>query len=366
MLQTFNFFLYLGATGFGGPLVLIQQMRHYYVDESKQISAIEFDQVFTLIKAMPGPIAFQMAVYLGHKFYKIIGALAAAIGLVLPSFTMMLFAGYFYTSFVNVSFVHPVLEGFLFSVSAVILISLKSLLVNNYKVITFIPLVLINMFLCWKQILPEPFLIIGFGLLTILIKQNENRAKLISAVFLLVDWSTVYELFKICLISGAVVFGTGLALIPALKTSFVDVNHWISLKEFADGVIFGQMSPGPVTITGSFLGYRIAGPIGAIAATVGIFLLPFIHMVTWFPHAVKWLSAQKWIHDFLLGATAAVVGSILLTIVMLNIESYNKVMFWILFLASFIILTLKPRIPVMPIVILSGLVNLLAFLQWHK
>lgn len=341
--------------------MLIQQMRQNYVTDLKQMSEEEFDRAFTLIKAMPGPIAFQMAAFLGNRFHKATGAFVASASLLLPSFLMMIAVGYFYTDLANVSIFNPLLDGFLFSVSAVILISLKSLIVNNYKSVIFIPFVLISMFLFWKHVLPEPLLIIGFGLLSVLVNQKVNRLKMISAVFLLVDWSTIYELFKICLVSGAVVFGTGFALIPVLKTNLVDVHHWITLKEFNDGVIFGQMSPGPVTITGAFLGYQISGIVGAFTAMLGIFLMPFIHMVTWFPHAVRWLSRQRWVNDFLVGATSAVVGSILITIINMNVESYNKIMFWILFLISFFVLVFRPRTPIILIILLSGLVNLLGF-----
>ena len=361
MKQLFKYFLYLGVAGFGGPLMLIQQMREHYVDDLKELTGKEFDQAFTLIKAMPGPIAFQMAVFLGNRLYKSLGGLVAGFALLLPSFIMMVTVAYFYASFVNVSFIHPVLDGFLFSVSAVILISLKSLVINNYKFIIFIPLVLLNMFLCWKQILPEPLLIVGFGLLAVFINQKVNRLRLFSAAFLLVDWQTVYDLFKLGLVSGAVVFGTGLALIPVLKTNLVDIHHWLSLKEFNDGVIFGQMTPGPITITGAFLGYRISGFMGSLGMMFGIFLMPFFHMMTWFPYAIKWLGGQKWINNFLVGATSAVVGSILVTIINMNAESYNKIMFWVLFLANFAILILKPKTSILLLIVISGLLNLLFF-----
>lgn len=361
MKQLFRYFLYLGATGFGGPLMLIQQMRQHYVNDTKQMAAEEFDQAFTLIKAMPGPIAFQMVAFLGNKFHHVRGALIAGLSFLLPSFLMMVTLGYFYSYFVNISFFNPILDGFLFSVSAVILISLRSLVINNYKFIIFLPMVLITMFLSWKNVVPEPVLIVGFGLLSILVNQKINRLKLISAAFLMVDWSIIYELFKICLVSGAVVFGTGLALIPVLKTNFVDLHHWLSLKEFSDGVIFGQMSPGPVTIAGAFLGYQISGLVGAATAVFGIFFMPFVHMVTWFPRAVKWLSAQKWINDFLVGATSAVVGGILITIVSMNVESYKKPMFWVIFPSTFFILIFRPKTAIVLVVILSGLLNLLGF-----
>lgn len=360
MYEMFKFFLYLGVTGFGGPLVLIQHMRDYFVSRKNMMTSAEFDQVFTLIKAMPGPIAIQMSAFLGHRFFKLKGGLLSVTALILPSFLMMTMLGIFYSYFVEIKFVHSILDGFLFSVTGVILLSLRSLIVNNYKYILFVPLAVLSLFICWKAWVPEPFIIVGFGLFSIMLHRNLNQVTLFSAAFLLVDWQKVFELFKICLISGAVVFGTGFALIPVLKTNFVDQQQWISLKVFSDGVIFGQMTPGPVTITGTFLGYQISGFIGALAATIGIFFMPVLHMVTWFPHAVRWLSKQSWINDFLIGATAAVVGSILNTVISMNFESYNKVMFWVLFLVSFFLLFFKPKTPVVLIILISGLVNLLA------
>lgn len=362
MYELFRFFFYLGITGFGGPLILIQHMREHFVSEKKLMNASEFDQVFTLIKAMPGPIAIQTAAYLGHRFYKLKGGLIAAVALLAPSFLIMIILGVFYSYFVEIKFVHSVLDGFLFSVTGVILFSLRSLVLNNYKYILFIPLVALSLLICWKMWMPEPLLIVGFGILSIIAHRSMNRLTFFSMAFLLVDWSKVFELFKICLVSGAVVFGTGFALIPVLKTNFVDQHQWISLKVFSDGVIFGQMTPGPVTITGTFLGYQISGLIGAIAATIGIFFMPVFHMVTWFPYAVRWLSKQNWINDFLIGATAAVVGSILNTIISMNFDSYGQIMFWILFVTSFVLLFFKPRTPVVFIILTSGLINLVVAL----
>lgn len=358
MLETFNFFLHLGATGFGGPLVLIQQMRHHYVDETKKMSALEFDQAFTLIKMMPGPIALQMAAYLGFKFHKLVGAILAAFGIIFPSFMLMILIGYFYSSFVNISFVNPILEGFLFSVSAIILLSLRNIISGNNKYVLFYPILILCIYLSWIKIIPEPVMIIGFGALSVLFYSQVKTSNLFSVAFFFVDWEKIYELFKTCLITGTVVFGTGLAMIPVLKTSFVDINNWITLKEFNDAVVFGQMTPGPITITSTFLGYQCSGFAGALAATFGIFLMPFIHMVTWFPLAIKFLSKQKWIHNFLIGATAAVVGCIFSSVAYMNKDSYSKPMFWIVFLTAFAVVYVKPKISIILIIMAGGILNL--------
>jgi chromate transporter len=354
-----KYFLYLGATGFGGPLVLIQQMRDHYVEKENQISAEEFDQAFALIKAMPGPVAFQMATFLGQRFFGFWGAASAGVCLLLPAFIMMVLFGYHYDSFAHNPYVVPVLDGLLYSASAVILMSLKNLINTNKKNLLFWMFVAVNLVLTWYQILPEPALIVTFGVLAVFYKRfTQGPQMLLSVPFFFIDYSKIYELFKICAYAGAFVFGTGFALLPALKTSMVDVHNLISIKQFNDAVVFGQMTPGPITITASFLGYQISGIAGAFVATIGIFLLPFIHMTTWFPHAMGWMRRQKWISQFLMGATAAVVAGIITTVVHMNIESLNNPILWLIALSSFALIYFRSKTPVLLIFAVAGVVNL--------
>lgn len=361
MFNLFKFFLLLGSTGFGGPLSLVQLMREHFVEKEKKIEAEEFDQVFTMIKAMPGPIAFQMAVFLGRRFFHFSGACLAAFGLIFPPFVMILLIGVFYESLSQVSSIQYVLKGFLYSVSAIILLSLRSMILSSYRNPIFWMIIVISFFISFKGLLPEPAVIIGFGILVAVSQSSFFRTKnlFFSSAFFLFDWERLFPLFKTCLYAGAFVFGTGLAFLPVLRGQFVETNHWLPLQVFNDGVIFGQMTPGPVTITASFLGYRISGIAGAFVATIGVFLMPFIHMVTWFPSAVRWLARQIWVKPFLIGATGAVIGTILDTIAKMNAESYIRPQFWLIAISTFLILLWKPKSPLLLIIFLSGLANLL-------
>lgn len=361
MRELFKFFLILGSTGFGGPLSLVQLMREKFVDQDKKISHAEFDQVFTMIKAMPGPVAFQMAVYLGRYFYGFWGGAVAAIGLIFPPFVMIVLIGIFYEDLAAFTTVQYALKGFLFSVSAIILLSLRSMVMTSYRSILFWIIISISFYLSWKKYVPEPLVIIGFGTLVALSQSSRFRSKhsFFSITFLMFDWEKITAVFRSCAYAGTFVFGTGLAILPVLRVDFVDLKQWLPLQEFNDGVIFGQMTPGPVTITASFLGYRISGFAGALAATSGVFLMPFIHMVTWFPTAVRWLGRQLWLKPFLLGASAAVIGSILETIVRMNIDSYRLGIFWFIFIGTIILLVLRPKTPLLAIILISGLINLL-------
>jgi chromate transporter len=359
MIEMFRYFFYLGLTGFGGPLVIVPQMRNHFCDRHGKLTHQEFDQAFALIKAMPGTIAFQVAVFLGRKFHGTGGGFAAAIGFVLPSFLMMLLFGMFYDSFAHSQHVQTVLAGFLFAASAIILMSLKSMVVANKKYAVFWAFLILSMGLAWFEVLPEPALILGFGVLAILSEKFAGKMYLFSAVFFAVDWPQIYQFSKTCLYAGAVVFGTGYALIPVLKSGLVDFHHLVDLKQFNDGVVFGQMTPGPIVITATFLGYQISGLTGAVFGTVAIFLPPFFHMMTWFPLAMGWMSRQRWINQFLIGATAAVVGSIVVTVIRMVESSFQLPIFWILFFASAAILAFRPKISILLIFLVAGAANLL-------
>lgn len=363
MLDDIKYFFYLGLTGFGGPLILIKQMRTHFAEKNKKISTEEFDQVFALIKAMPGPVAFQMAVFLGQKFHHFRGAFSAGAALLLPAFIMMILAGYYYDSFSHDPRVMPVLEGLLFAASAVILLSLKNLVIGNRNDLFFWAILAVNLVLSWFHVLPEPVLIVIFGLMAVLKdKFIDKKIGHLSVGFLFVDTELLYKLFKICAYAGAFVFGTGFALIPVLKTNMVDVHQLISIKQFNDGVVFGQMTPGPITITATFLGYQISGLAGAVTATFGIFLFPFIHMATWFPHAIAWMRRQKWISRFVMGATAAVVAGIVTTVVQMNMSFYGLFMFWFIFCGTLVWMYLKSNTPVLLVFFVGGLLNL--FSTW--
>lgn len=359
MTELFKYFLYLGLTGFGGPISLIQQMRQYLVEKKEFMDGQHFDKAFTLIKAMPGPIAFQMAVYCGHCLKGRWGGFLVGLGLILPSFLMMIFIGIGYEFFHNNIFITALLNGFQFSVAAVILWSLKSFLTQSAEKIIFWILLFLAGILYFFNLLPEPVIILGFGAFVVtLSKVSKNKFYAISAISFISEPELLWKLFKICTYAGAVVFGTGLALLPVLQNQFVVKYHWLDLQTFNDGVTFGQMTPGPVTITSTFLGYKIAGFAGALVATIGVFIIPLFHMLTWFPKVFNWLSGQDWIDDFVVGASAAVVGVLIVTIYQLNRMFMSSSHFWIISLSALISLFLRPKTPIFFIIFAGGVINL--------
>ncbi len=361
MIAICKYFLFLGATGFGGPLSLIQQMRQHFVDETKEISASQFDQAFALIKAMPGPIAFQMAVFCTHFLAGRLAAIAAGICLILPAFLLMILAGVGYQFLTDNIYITELLIGFQFSVAAIILLSLKTFFLQYYKKLVFWFILIISAVLFFLRIAPEPVLIVGFGMICAFGFSwiTSRQVSVMSVTFLTVDTDVLWKLFKVCTYSGAFVFGTGLALLPVLQEQFITQYHWLNLQVFNDGVTFGQMTPGPITITATFLGYKIAGFSGAILATIGIFLIPLFHMITWFPKVLNWLGQQTWISNFLLGATSAVVGILLITIFKMNENNLHLPQFWFIFVGTLLFLLKKPKTAIYKIIFCAGIVNLI-------
>jgi chromate transporter len=359
-----KYFLKLGATGFGGPLALIQQMRRDLVETEKLIDANEFDQAFTLIKAMPGPIAFQVAVHCGYKLNGLWGAFLSGFGLIFPAFVMMILMGIFYSQLVVLGAVKDFFVGMQYAVAAVILLGIKGFAFNYRRNYLFWIIAIVTGLLFYTKLVPESVLIVGSGLVLVAANflQNQFQSKIVSSfapLFLIGFDEKLIILFKTCFTAGALVFGTGLAVFPFLQAQLVDQYMFLPISVFNDGVTFGQMTPGPVTISTTFMGFQISGIQGAIVATVGLLLPPFFHMTTWFPKAMQWMARQSWIPQFILGSTAAVVGCLLVTVYRMNMAELNQITFWVIFIISLIILNFKPQVSILRVLLGSGLVHLL-------
>ena len=365
-----KYFLYLGTTGFGGPIALIQQMRTDLAEkpETRIISESEFDQAFTMIKAMPGPVAFQMAVYIGVKQKKFWGGLLAGFGIIFPAFVMMVMLASFYDTIIENHFLNSAIQGAQYAVASIILMGLYKLSKIYHAKIVFWIFAIFAAVTFYFKIIPETILIIGTGIFFVLMSMAKLKNKLMSFsifIFSALDLDRIIHIFKDSFKTGALVFGTGLAAFPFLQTAFVDQLGWLDLRTFNDAVSFGQMTPGPVTIATTFMGYKMAHLPGALAATVGLFLPAFIHMTTWFPKALSWMSSQKWISYFILGSTAAVVGCVFITVVNMNMNEYSKYSFWLIATIALLLqLNFIPQIKnisILKVIGIGALINVILY-----
>lgn len=362
MKEVLFYFLRLGVLGFGGPIAAIAQMHRDLVEERGWMTNEHFQQVFPLIKSMPGPISFQTAVYFGRYRAGFWGAVLAAFGLVFPSFLLMVALAHFHSQFEQAAWIRSLMLGFhagAVSLIAFALIALSRGLTRESRfwiaiVVGFVALEFFHV--------SEVIVILGTAAIALAFEFRPKKLAafaLVAAPVVAVSSSNVLlELFWVCFKSGAVVFGTGLAIIPLLENAIVHQYHWLSAPEFMDALAFGQLTPGPVVITVTYVGYKILGLGGALLATIAIFLPSFVHMTTWFPKATQWLARQKWIKP----VTTALAGAVIASIVWALLRIIKDFSFYQtgISLALLIVLILMSQIPSWLVVILGGVIGLFA------
>jgi chromate transporter len=336
--------------GFGGPFAIIASIQNDLVKNRKWLSEQEFNSAFSLIKAMPGPVAFMTAVFVGRHRGGLLGGLLAAFGIVFPSSILMVLFSIFFSSIAHLSFTTTLLLGMQVCALGVILGSLKNLIQKNIAHPIFWCLVIISALINYSHPRLEPIIIICFGLLMMVAKPILGEKKLLEA-------SMLFAIWLVCFKAGALVFGSGLAIVPMLKYDVVTKYHWLSESEFLDALAFGQMTPGPVVITSTYIGHKVAGGLGALIATVGIFSASFFHMMTWFPYLIKKLSGATWIENFIFGAVAAVIGPIIMSVWKL-FYGLTITPVAIVFLILSLLITLSGKIPMWLIIPGGGIIFL--------
>ncbi len=333
-------------------------MQAELIEKRHWMEISDFNATFSLIKAMPGPIAFQTAVFLGRHRAGFWGGLIAGFGIVFPAFIMMILFSVFFSSIADLAFTHALMLGMQVAALGVIMGSLKGLVKNNYKEIFFWVLVTISGAINYFHPGLEPIIIISFGIMMVLTKLYLRQKNMImfSVASLFYFSDDLKNLAQVCFKAGALVFGTGLAIVPMLQHDVVVRYHWLTQNEFLDALAFGQMTPGPVVVTATYIGHKIAGIPGAIVGTICIFAASFFHMSTWFPLVVEKLRGKKWINDFVFGAIAAVVGPIIVTVAKMGM-GINLSFFLIVMGAVFFVLTLSNKIPLWLLIPCGGLLN---------
>lgn len=347
-----RFFLGLGLTGFGGPLALIAEMQKELVERRQWISLVEFRQVFTAIKSMPGPVAFQTAQYLGTRYTDRKGGLLAATLLLLPATVMMIVLAAAYDAFQQSADMVNLMQGFQMGALALIAMAVRSLVADYTRQIRFWIVTALATTALALHLVPEiaAILLLGFGLVALEHRWRLNKKLEAGFSLLLLMW--------ICFKAGAFVFGTGLAMVPLLERDFVVENNWITHAQFMDALAFGQLTPGPVSVTVTFVGYKLGGLGAALLATAAIFAPSAFHHLTWFPKFVGWFTKQEWIKPFVEGATAAIVGGILVSIWALA-QSANH--FQLGLFAVTLLVALKFKMPGWVFIVVPGVIALIYF-----
>ena len=313
------YFLRLGSLGFGGPVALVGYMQRDLVDERRWIEQIDYDEGLALAQLAPGPLAAQLAFYLGWVRARLLGAVLVSVAFVAPSFLMVLALSVLYVRFGGLFWMRGAFYGIGAAVTAIIARSVVLLAKKTLKadrllwaigILNVVGTVITQSEIIW--------LIVGGGFVTMAIRARPKAVPLLGiplpAIWVtgLYGPATLVTLGKILTFftaAGLLVFGSGLAIVPFLHGGVVVDNAWLTERQFLDAVAVAMITPGPVVITVAFIGYLVAGFAGATLAAMGVFVPCLLIVLVAAPHYRR-LATDARIKSFVSGVTAGAVGAI--------------------------------------------------------
>src|SRR3974390_1494850 len=316
------YFLRLGTFGFGGPIALVGYMQKDLVEERRWFSKDDYLQGLAFCQLSPGPLAAQLAIYLGWLRAGVVGGTLTGIAFILPSFVMVVALAAFYVRFGSLPWIQGVFYGVGAAVIAIIARSAVKLVRTTLGQDWLLWIVFSAMAIttAWKES-EIVWLFVVCGIVVMLIKAP-RRASLASAALFppsfgqpitglhgIATLGTVGALFLFFVKAGAFVFGSGLAIVPFLYGGVVGRYHWLSERQFVDAVAVAMITPGPVVITVGFIGYLVAGFPGAVVAALGTFLPCYFFTIVPAPYFKKYGKVPA-IVAFVDGGTAAARGAI--------------------------------------------------------
>ncbi|HMC56232.1 MAG: chromate transporter [Gemmatimonadetes bacterium] len=358
-----RYFLRLGALGFGGPVALVARMRQDLVDGRGWIAEEDFRDGLALAQVAPGPLAAQLAMYLGWLVDGVLGATVVGVAFVLPSLliVLVLAAGYARAGGL------PIIGALFYGVGAAVIAVLaragyrlaRSTIATD-RVLWFITGVNAVATVALRR---ESVLLVLLSGLFLLAARAAMRGKdesaspgttrplTIGAVSMLsplagiaVSASSLPALFVFFAVSGLVVFGSGLAIVPFLHGGVVVERHWLTEQQFLDAVAVSLLTPGPVVITVAFIGFLVAGMAGGIVAAMGVFLPAYLVVLLLAPRFGA-IRADGRARTFASGVTAAAVGALLGAVVVMGTRTLVDLPTAAIAVAALVWLLARPRVP---------------------
>jgi len=377
----------LGATAFGGYMSLVAIVQKQLVEIDKKLKEEDILDGISLTSVLPGPVAVNTVAYIGYRLRGISGSIMAFLGIILPSFVLVILLSWLYFTYGNVPAVKNVFNGIMPAVTALIVTvaigmsrkTIKSisqwiicamaailLVVVGGFAITLIMIILsgvVGSFLYKQPLSSEQNCSKGTAI-------NKKQWLISGAVLLLLLCLLLWggqsqdapkNLRVLYTFSGIslTLFGGGYVVIPALHELFVDNLQWLTSSEFADGIAIGQITPGPIFITATFIGYKVAGILGASLATVGIFTPPAVLTVL-LSRFVEALKQSAVVKAIMKGIRAAVIGMIFASAVTIGQTMVISVVSILIFVITFVI-SLKYVINPIYLILGSGLVGFVLF-----
>lgn len=317
-----RYFLRLGTIGFGGPVALCGQMEKELVQEQKWLTKEEMREGIAVCQSLPGPLAIQVGIYIAYLRGGFWGAWAGGWAFILPNFIIVATLGALYVHFGDLPPVRAIFYGVSPAVIALILHScyrLAKLGMEDALQWIIAGACLVITVAVQAEV---AILFIAAGIVGILYYGTLFRpAQAPSFPFFAAvpaaagtlgapSGSLLAKLFVFFLKAGSLTFGSGLVIVPFLEKGLVQQTGWLNERQFLVAVAMGMLSPGPVVITATFVGYLVGGFWGSLVSTVGIFLPSFLLVLIVAPILIRH-RANRNVQGFVKGAYAAAIGTIL-------------------------------------------------------
>jgi chromate transporter len=330
--QLVRYMLGLGTWGFGGPVALVGYMYRDLVEKRGWITESDYKEGLTLAQLMPGPMAAQLAIYLGFVHFRIVGATLVGLAFVLPSFVMVVLLGAVYAAYGGIGWMQAVFYGVGAAVIGIIAMSAYKLTRKNIgKDKLLWAIFAVNAILTIVLQAEMVWTVIGAGVLVWLLRAPPNIFRggaahaaaaplLASFMFTQVDTAKLAQIGGYFAYAGAFVFGSGLAIVPFLYGGVVKEYAWLTDRQFVDAVAVAMITPGPVVITTGFIGFLVAGFWGAVVAAAGTFLPCYLLTIVPAPYFKKH-GKRPALVAFIDGATAAAIGAIAGSVVVVGQRS---------------------------------------------
>jgi len=323
-----SYFLRLGTLGFGGPVALCGLMERELVGEKGRLTKEEMRDAIAVSQSLPGPLAIQVGIFIAYLRGGFWGAWAGGWAFILPNFLIVAALGAAYVHFGGLSWMTAIFYGVSPAVIALIIHScyrLAKLGMEDW--LQWVIAAACFLVTVWLEA-EVAVLFIGAGILGILYYGSWFRGGSAPIALLAIaplgigtatapTVSTLGHLLGFFLKAGSLTFGSGLVIVPFLEKGLVQQTGWLNGREFLVAVAVGMLSPGPVVITATFVGFLVAGFWGSLVSTIGIFLPSFILILVVAPILVRH-RANRNVQGFVKGAYAAAIGTILGACVLLG------------------------------------------------
>lgn len=365
-----RYFLWLGTFGFGGPIVLAGHMRDDLVEDRKWFSIEDYNEGLAFAQLSPGPLAAQLAMYLGWIRAGALGATLTGFVFILPSFLMVVALAALYLRYGTLAWI----QALFYSIGAAVIgIIAKSAYQLTRKTMGKDWLLWIIFFISTAvTIITESEMISLFviaGIIALLIKAPPRFTKKMLSISLLPAFllsglrgpASIGTLAKLGIYFtkvGAIVFGSGLAIVPFLHGGVVQQFHWLKERQFLDSVAVGMITPGPIVITSGFIGYLVAGLAGAIVAALGVFLPAYLFVIILAPYYHRFATNPQ-VRAFVNGLTAAAIGGIAGAAVVLGKHAIVDIATALIAIATLAILVATKKVPEPVLILIAGIIGLI-------